>query len=49
MPGSPVVEKSLNDELARIGGIATHEAAQEFVDVVSGVKRIPFNVLIYDI
>ncbi|KAF9785751.1 kinase-like domain-containing protein [Thelephora terrestris] len=37
MPGSPVVEKSLNDALARVGGIATQEAAQEFADAVSGM------------
>lgn len=49
MPGSPVVKKNLDDELARIGGIATKEGAQEFVDVVSGVKQFLPDVVIYNI
>lgn len=49
MPGSPIVEKSLNDELARAGGISTQEDAQEFADVVSGVNQACFNHTIYHI
>lgn len=45
MSGSPAVKQSLSDVLAYIGGITTQEAAQEFVDVVSSVKRIPLILL----
>lgn len=49
MPGSPVANKSFNDELALLERITTQEAAQEFVDAVSGVKQIPHNIITYNI
>ncbi|KAF9650319.1 hypothetical protein BDM02DRAFT_3112293 [Thelephora ganbajun] len=49
MPGSPTVERRLNDELTRVGRVSTQQEAQEFADVVSDVYRPPLGHAIYDI